>query len=233
MDNPNDNVIIPLEEISDLSEQLGESGKTIHELEKVRKQLEQEKAEIQAALEEAEVRAWPQKKKTNWKKCNDDISNLILFLQGSLEHEEGKILRAQLEFNQIKADIERKLTEKDEEMEQSKRNQQRTIDTLQSALESETRSRNEALRIKKKMEGDLNEMEIQLSQANRQAAEAQKQLKSVQAHLKVKVLPFHNSLSLSAKVTLAFLNGKSCRTPSFSLMTLFEPMMIWRRTVHL
>lgn len=57
---------------------------------------------------------------------------------------------------------------------------------MQSALESETRSRNEALRIKKKMEGDLNEMEIQLSQANRQAAEAQKQLKSVQAHLKVK-----------------------------------------------
>lgn len=95
-------------------------------------------------------------------------------------------MRAQLEFNQIKADIERKLAEKDEEMELSKRNSQRTIDTLQSSLESETRSRNEALRIKKKMEGDLNEMEIQLSQANRQAAEAQKQLKSVQAHLKVR-----------------------------------------------
>ncbi len=43
------------EEISDLTEQLGESGKGIHELEKIRKQLEQEKAEIQTALEEAEV----------------------------------------------------------------------------------------------------------------------------------------------------------------------------------
>uniref|UniRef100_A0A9J7YF07 Myosin heavy chain 7 n=1 Tax=Cyprinus carpio carpio TaxID=630221 RepID=A0A9J7YF07_CYPCA len=145
------------EEISDLTEQIGESGKNIHELEKIRKQLEQEKAEIQAALEEAE---------------------------GSLEHEEGKILRAQLEFNQIKADIERKLAEKDEEMEQSKRNQQRMIDTLQTSLESETRSRNEALRLKKKMEGDLNEMEIQLSQANRQASEAQKQLKGLHGHLK-------------------------------------------------
>ncbi|TRY53867.1 hypothetical protein DNTS_002810 [Danionella cerebrum] len=155
------------EEISDLTEQLGENGKTVHELEKVRKQLEQEKAEIQAALEEAE---------------------------GSLEHEEGKILRTQLEFNQIKADIERKLAEKDEEMEQVKKNQQRTIDTLQSALESETRSRNEALRIKKKMEGDLNEMEIQLSQANRQAAEAQKQLKSIQAHLKDSQLQLDDSL---------------------------------------
>ena len=87
----------------------------------------------------------------------------------------------------MKADIERKLAEKDEEMETAKRNQQRIVDTLQSALESETRSRNEAMRLKKKMEGDLNEMEIQLSQANRQAAEAQKQLKSVHAHLKVPV----------------------------------------------
>uniref|UniRef100_A0A665WLR1 Myosin-7 n=1 Tax=Echeneis naucrates TaxID=173247 RepID=A0A665WLR1_ECHNA len=155
------------EEISDLTEQLGEGGKTIHELEKVRKQLEQEKSEIQTALEEAEC---------------------------SLEHEEGKILRAQLEFNQVKADMERKIAEKDEEMEQSKRNLQRTVDTLQSALEAETRSRNEALRLKKKMEGDLNEMEIQLSQANRQAAEAQKQLKSVHAHLKDAQLQLDDAL---------------------------------------
>ncbi|KAL7386354.1 hypothetical protein ABVT39_007195 [Epinephelus coioides] len=155
------------EEISDLTEQLGEGGKTIHELEKVRKQLEQEKSEIQSALEEAEA---------------------------SLEHEEGKILRAQLEFNQIKAEMERKLAEKDEEMEQNKRNLQRMIENLQSSLEAETRSRNEALRLKKKMEGDLNEMEIQLSQANRQASEAQKQLKAVHAHLKDAQLQLDDSL---------------------------------------
>ncbi|XP_035769160.1 myosin-6-like [Neolamprologus brichardi] len=144
-----------------------DGGKNIHELEKIRKQLEQEKSEIQTALEEAEA---------------------------TLEHEEGKILRAQLEFNQVKADIERKLAEKDEEMEQSKRNHQRTVDTLQSSLEAETRSRNEALRLKKKMEGDLNEMEIQLSQANRQAAEAQKQLKAVHAHLKDTQLQLDDSV---------------------------------------
>ncbi|KAG7461238.1 hypothetical protein MATL_G00207930 [Megalops atlanticus] len=145
------------EEISDLTDQLGEGGKSAHELEKVRKQLEQEKTELQSALEEAEA---------------------------SLEHEESKILRAQLEFNQVKADIERKLSEKDEETEQVKRNYQRMVESLQTSLESETRSRNEALRVKKKMEGDLNEMEIQLSQANRQAADAQKQLKAVQSYLK-------------------------------------------------
>lgn len=43
------------EEISDLTEQLGETGKTIHELEKGKKTTEIEKSEIQAALEEAEV----------------------------------------------------------------------------------------------------------------------------------------------------------------------------------
>uniref|UniRef100_A0A8D3E7U2 Myosin-7-like n=1 Tax=Scophthalmus maximus TaxID=52904 RepID=A0A8D3E7U2_SCOMX len=155
------------EEISDLTEQIAEGGKSIHELEKIRKQLEQEKSDIQTALEEAEA---------------------------SLEHEEGKILRAQLEFNQVKADIERKLTEKDEEMEQAKRNHQRIVDTLQSSLDAETRSRNEALRLKKKMEGDLNEMEIQLSQANRQAAEAQKQLKAVHAHFKDTQLQLDDSL---------------------------------------
>uniref|UniRef100_H3AY11 Myosin-7 n=1 Tax=Latimeria chalumnae TaxID=7897 RepID=H3AY11_LATCH len=155
------------DEISDLSEQLGEGGKNVHELEKIRKQLEQEKMDLQTALEEAEA---------------------------SLEHEEGKILRVQLEFNQMKADIERKLAEKDEEMEQAKRNHLRMIESLQSSLESETRSRNEALRVKKKMEGDLNEMEIQLSQANRQATEALKQLKIVQAHLKDSQLQLDDSL---------------------------------------
>lgn len=44
------------EEILDLTEQLGETGKTIHELEKSKKQAEQEKGEAQTALEEAEVK---------------------------------------------------------------------------------------------------------------------------------------------------------------------------------
>ncbi|KAM4534968.1 myosin-4-like isoform 1-T1 [Fundulus diaphanus] len=145
------------QEIMDLTEQLGEMGKAIHELEKSKKQAEQEKLEAQAALEEAEA---------------------------SLEHEESKILRAQLELNQVKSEVDKKLAEKDEEIEQLKRNSQRIIDTMQSNLDAEIRSRNDALRVKKKMEGDLNEMEIQLSHANRQAAEAQKQLRNIQVQVK-------------------------------------------------
>ncbi|XP_040186809.1 myosin-1B-like [Rana temporaria] len=145
------------QEISDLTEQISESSKTIHELEKAKKQVEQERSDFQAALEEAEA---------------------------SLEHEEAKILRVQLELTQVKSDIDRKIAEKDEEIDQIKRNSQRALESLQSSLDSEIRSRNDALRLKKKMEGDLNEMEIQLSHANRQAAEAQKQLRNVQAQFK-------------------------------------------------
>uniref|UniRef100_A0A8C0EZX2 MYH1B protein n=2 Tax=Strigidae TaxID=30459 RepID=A0A8C0EZX2_BUBBB len=145
------------QEISDLTEQTAEGGKTIHELEKVKKQIEQEKSEIQAALEEAEA---------------------------SLEHEEGKILRLQLELNQVKSEIDRKIAEKDEEIDQMKRTHLRVVESMQSTLDAEIRSRNEALRLKKKMEGDLNEMEIQLSHANRVAAEAQKNLRNTQAVLK-------------------------------------------------
>lgn len=43
------------EEITDLTDQVSMSGKSIHELDKLKKVLENEKNEIQAALEEAEV----------------------------------------------------------------------------------------------------------------------------------------------------------------------------------
>uniref|UniRef100_A0A8C2Z8C4 Myosin heavy chain n=1 Tax=Cyclopterus lumpus TaxID=8103 RepID=A0A8C2Z8C4_CYCLU len=145
------------QDISDLTEHITESGKTISELEKGKKTAENEKSEVQAALEEAEA---------------------------TLEHEESKIIRIQIELTQVKNEIDRKLAEKDEEIDQIKRNSQRVIESMQSTLDAEVRSRNDALRIKKKMEGDLNEMEVQLSHANCQAAEAQKQLRNVQGQFK-------------------------------------------------
>uniref|UniRef100_A0A8C2UD89 Myosin heavy chain, skeletal muscle, adult-like n=1 Tax=Coturnix japonica TaxID=93934 RepID=A0A8C2UD89_COTJA len=138
------------QEISDLTEQIAEGGKAIHELEKAKK----------------------------------GMLALCSGYRASLEHEEGKILRLQLELNQVKSEIDRKIAEKDEEIDQMKRNHLRIVESLQSSLDAEIRSRNEALRLKKKMEGDLNEMEIQLSHANRVAAEAQKNLRNTQTVLK-------------------------------------------------
>ncbi|NXU10807.1 MYH1B protein, partial [Pardalotus punctatus] len=102
----------------------------------------------------------------------------------ALEHEEVKILGVNQELTQVKSEINRKIADKDEEMNQLKKNHERTVETAQGVLDAEIRSRSESLRLKKKMEGDLNEMEIQLSHANHQAAEAQKHLHSIQGALK-------------------------------------------------
>ncbi len=152
-----------------------------------------------------------------------DVFLFVSVLKASLEHEESKILRIQLELTQVKGEVDRRLAEKDEEIDQMKRNHQRIVETMQSALDAETRSKNDAMRIRKKMETDLNEMEIQLSHANRQAAEAQKQLRNIQAHLKVK----YCSLASSTREyqLLKPILGKSCN--------FYHPVSLQEQTLHL
>ncbi|KAG8196053.1 hypothetical protein JTE90_007800 [Oedothorax gibbosus] len=145
------------DEIKDLLDQLGEGGRSVHELEKSRKRLEMEKEELQGALEEAEA---------------------------ALEQEENKVLRAQLELSQIRQEIDRRLQEKEEEFENTRKNHQRAIDSMQASLEAESRGKAEALRLKKKLESDINELEIALDHANKANAEAQKNLKKYQLQLK-------------------------------------------------
>merc|ERR1712013_187868 len=141
------------DEIKDLLDQLGEGGRSIHDLDKQRRRLEQEKEELQGALEEAE---------------------------GTLEQEENKVLRAQLELGQVKQEIDRRIAEKEEEFENSRKNRARAMDSMQASLESEQRAKADALRIKKKLEGDINELEIALDHANKANSEAQKAIKRYQ-----------------------------------------------------
>ena len=75
-------------EFKNLHNQLGDGSRSIHELDKQRRRMESEKEELQSALEEAE---------------------------GSLETEENKVLRAQLELGQVRQEIDRKITEKEDE----------------------------------------------------------------------------------------------------------------------
>jgi len=84
---------ISVDEINDLTSQLSEGGRSVHEIEKARRRLEIEKAELQTALEEAEA---------------------------ALELEEAKSQRAQLEISAIRQDIDRRLAEKDEEFENTR-----------------------------------------------------------------------------------------------------------------
>jgi len=145
------------DEIKDLLDQLGDGGRSIHELDKQRRRLEVEKEELQGALEEAE---------------------------GALEQEENKVLRAQLELGQVRQEIDRRIAEKEEEFENSRKNHARAMDSMQASLESEQRAKAEALRIKKKLEGDINELEIALDHANKANSEAQKAIKRYQGQLR-------------------------------------------------
>merc|ERR1719244_439885 len=145
------------DEIKDLLDQLGDGGRSIHELDKQRRRLEVEKEELQAALEEAE---------------------------SALEAEENKVLRAQLELGQTKQEIDRKIAEKEEEFENTRKNHARAMDSMQASLETEQRSKAEALRIKKKLEGEINELEIALDHANKANNEAQKSIKRYQGQFR-------------------------------------------------
>merc|ERR1712156_58805 len=145
------------DEIKDLLDQLGDGGRSIHELDKQRRRLEVEKEELQAALEEAEA---------------------------ALEQEENKVLRAQLELAQARQEIDRKIQEKEEEFDNTRKNHQRAMDSLGASLEGEQRAKGEALRIKKKLESDINELEIALDHANKANAEGQKAIKRYQGQLR-------------------------------------------------
>merc|ERR1711963_809025 len=144
------------EEIKDLLDQLGEGGRSMHELDKSRRKLEIEKEELQTALEEAEA---------------------------ALEQEENKVLRAQLEMSQVRQEIDRRIQEKEEEFEHSRKNHQRALESMQASLEAEARAKEEALRIKKKNEADINEMEIALDHANKAHSEGKKAMKRTHMQL--------------------------------------------------
>lgn len=158
------------EEILDLTEQISRGGKTIYELERLRKILDVEKSDFKAALEEAEVTAnacvhmhththahdidacmHMHCIHTHIQRVHTSYTHLSVYLslylsvytyihtsihtyghthsltgrelngsvppQGSLEHEGCKILRFQAELQQIRTELERRISEKDEEFE--------------------------------------------------------------------------------------------------------------------
>ena len=54
---------------------------------------------------------------------------------------------------------------------------------MQASLEAESRGKAEAMRMKKKLEQDINELEVALDAANRGRAEAEKNIKRYQVHM--------------------------------------------------
>merc|ERR1712235_68521 len=144
-------------EIKDIMDQITEGGRSIHEIDKIRKRLEAEKMELEAALSEAE---------------------------GALEQEENKVLRCQLELTQVRQEIEQRIAQKEEEFAATKKNFGKALEGMQMALETESKGKIEALRMKKKLEADVLDLHTALEHANAANAESQRQIKVIQQRLR-------------------------------------------------
>merc|ERR1719222_396303 len=144
-------------EIKDIMDQISEGGRSIHEIEKIRKRLEAEKMELEAALSEAE---------------------------GALEQEENKVLRAQLELTQVRQEIERRMGEKDEEFASTRKNMNKALENMQAAIETESKGKSEAVRMKKKLETDVMDLDVALEHANAANSDTQKVIKKYQLSLR-------------------------------------------------
>merc|ERR1719193_2607326 len=162
------------DEIKDLLDQLGEGGRSIHDLDKQRRRLETEKEELQAALEEAEA---------------------------TLEMEENKVLRAQLELGQVKQEIDRRVAEKEEEFNNTRKNHARAMESMSASLEAEQKAKGEALRVKKQLEGEINELEIGLDHANKANSEGLKSIKRCQGQLRETIQLFEDEARAKTQIT--------------------------------
>merc|ERR1712180_504519 len=145
------------EEIKDLLDQICEGGRNLHDLSKGVKKYEIEREELQAALEEAE---------------------------SALEAEENKVLKGQLELSQVKQEIDRRIHEKEEEFDATRKVHFKAIENMQSAYELEAKAKAETLRQKAKYEADIHELEISLDHSNKANLDLSKSVKKL--HLEIK-----------------------------------------------
>ena len=133
-------------EIKDLIDQISEGGRSVHEIDKIRKRLEFEKSELQAALEEAE---------------------------NAVEQEENKVIRVQLELTQVRQDIERRIIEKEDEFQSTRKNFGKAIENMQNALEQEEKAKTGALYMTRKLTADISGLQLSLDHAKSASMETQ------------------------------------------------------------
>merc|ERR1739847_147738 len=155
---------------------------------------------------------------------------------GALEQEENKVLRAQLELTQVRQEIERRISEKEEEFISTKKNFQKGIDGMQSAPETESKGKAEALRMKKKLESDVSELETALEHANAANQDTQKAIKRYHQNIRDAQAKLEDEQRTKEVVRDAFLaNERRANTAQNALeeaRTLLEQADRARRTTE-
>ena len=83
-------------------------------------------------------------------------------IEGQLDLEQQRVVQLQLEITKLRQEMDRKMNEKDEEAESLRKNHQRQMASLQQSIEEETRLKNEQVKQKKMMEGQVDELNTSL-----------------------------------------------------------------------
>merc|ERR1712098_269985 len=149
-------------EIKDIMDQITEGGRSIHEIDKIRKRLEAEKMELQSALEEAEA---------------------------TLEQEENKVLRCQMELTQVKTEIDRRIAEKDEDVAMNLEKDKKLLeaqckDAGSRADEAEVNALKMGRKAMIKMETRIRELESELDAESRRNGDISKNLRKSERTIK-------------------------------------------------
>ncbi|GAB6031166.1 MHC class II transactivator [Chamberlinius hualienensis] len=127
-------------ELDDLTNSQGTTDKNVHELEKAKRTLENLLAEQKTQLEE---------------------------LEDELQLTEDAKLRLEVNMQAMKAQFERDLQAKDEQAEEKRKALSKQLRDLEAELEEERKQRTAAVNSRKKVEGDLKDMELHLEMANK------------------------------------------------------------------
>lgn len=151
------------DDLGDAKNTISELTRRYHELEIELRRLENERDELTAAYKEAEA---------------------------GRKAEEQRAQRLASEYNQFRHDAERRIAEKDEEIEAIRKQTAIEIEQLNArVVEAETKLKTEVARIKKKLQIQITELEMSLDVANKTNIDLQKvvkkqslQLTELQAH---------------------------------------------------
>jgi len=130
---------------------LAEMNRRLHELELELRRLENEREELAAAYKEAEA---------------------------GRKAEEQRSMRLTAEFGQFRHEAEKRIQEKDEEIETIRKQTSIEIEQLNARVaEAETKLKTEVLRIKKKLQVTITELELSLDVANKNNLSLQQTIK--------------------------------------------------------
>lgn len=163
------------DDLSDARNQLTDLTRRLHELELELRRLENEREELTAAYKEAEA---------------------------GRKAEEQRSQRLATELGQFRHEAERRLQEKDEEIESIRKQTSIEIEQLSSrVVEAETRLRTEITRIKKKFQIHITELEMSLDVANKNNIDLQKTIKKQSISL-TEITAHYDEIQRQLQVTI-------------------------------